>query len=113
MQTEQTKNNVIQLKQFMTNELDEQPCDVPLNKKDNNGGGGGSMETRIATLEADVRHIRTDISEMKTGVREIRDEIKETRLDIHREVNKMMVFTTTIVIASMAIMAAIFAYIVK
>ncbi len=75
------------------------------------------MEERIARLESDVEHIKTDISDIKTDIRDMRKEISDFRVDftaeLHKGINKMMAFTTTIVIASMAIMAAIFAYIVK
>jgi peptidoglycan hydrolase CwlO-like protein len=34
-------------------------------------GGGGGMETRIATLESDVRHIQADVTEIKGDIRRL------------------------------------------
>jgi hypothetical protein len=49
--------------------------------------GGGStfdpmIEARVASLEADVRHIRDSVGEMKLDLREVRTDLKELRSDM-------------------------------
>jgi hypothetical protein len=50
------------------------------------GGGSTSdpmIEARVATLEADVRHIRDSVGEMKLDLREVRTDLKNLRTDVH------------------------------
>lgn len=86
------------------------------------GGSGDGLGERVARLESDVEYIKRDISEIKTDLSSfrkemnaelsnVRKEISELRVDIHKGVNTMIIFSTTSIIASMAIMATIFAYI--
>jgi hypothetical protein len=42
------------------------------------------METRIATLESDVRHIQADVTEIKGDIRRLDDKMDRLRTEIHR-----------------------------
>ncbi len=47
------------------------------------GGGGdgtsGGMETRVAVLEANVRHIRDDVAELRADMRGVKSDIGQLR----------------------------------
>jgi archaellum component FlaC len=48
------------------------------------GSGGDSMEPRLATLEADVRHIKDDLGELKKSFAALQGDTTSLRIDVAR-----------------------------
>lgn len=76
-----------------------------------NGGGGSNIGERMARVEAKLDHVDTQLSDIKQDVREIKTEMRDLRQDLNSGLNKIIMFNTTIVLASMAFIGAIIAYI--
>jgi hypothetical protein len=53
------------------------PETLPGVKDLSGNGGGGSMEARVARLEASVGHIQTDISDIKQDLRNFRASVDQ------------------------------------
>ncbi|HHA1251559.1 TPA: hypothetical protein ACOELP_001014 [Enterobacter hormaechei] len=55
-------------------------------------GGGGGLESRIAILEADVKHIHTTLTDIKEDIRGLRADIREgfssTRTEFREDLTK-------------------------
>lgn len=74
------------------------------------GSSGGTMEPRIARLEADVAHIQKDIAEIKTDVREFRTGIAKVVTDLATlDANVKHLPTKTYINTSLLAMLAVIA----
>ena len=48
----------------------------------NNGDGGGSLEPRMAKLEASVEHIQADVTHVMADVRGLREDVTQLKVDV-------------------------------
>jgi hypothetical protein len=56
------------------------------------GGGGGSMEPRVAKLEANMEYVKRDVGELRLDMRDVRDRVIKIEGDISQLPSKAFVF---------------------
>lgn len=73
-------------------------------------GGNGSMESRIAKLEAHVGHIQSDVSELKLDIKTVNGNMTDVFVRLTR-IESAMASKGFVVVALMTLLAAIAALI--